>query len=126
MQNFGTQQKTMSLSRMYKISIELFYLQKTKLLIKFKANKRSKYLLYFLDLDGRYLTDLLPIRRKTLSNSINQCNHYLLEFVHPCRRLGLATLLNPEKRKLQINENRHKAFDVRSAIVISISRVLTA
>ena len=78
------------------------------------------------NLDGRYMTDLLPIRRKTLSNSINQCNHYLLEFVHPCRRLGLATLLNPEKRRLQINENRHKAFDVRSAIVISISRVLTA
>ena len=32
----------------------------------------------------------------------------------------------PWKRRLQINENRHKAFDVRSAIVISISRVLTA
>ena len=46
MQNFGTQQKTVSLSRMYKIRIELFYLQKTKLSIKFKAkrhaNRRSK------------------------------------------------------------------------------------
>ena len=52
-------------------------------------------------IDRRYTTELLPIRRKTLSNSINQCNHYLLEFVHPCRRLGLATLLNPKKEDIK-------------------------